>query len=78
MASQNMADTLREEVRLRTELEQARGEFADSIVAIQDRIYDATDWRTLFRRRPVLVLVGGLTLGLILARWTAARWRDDR
>lgn len=78
MASSNMIATLREEERLQAELDQAREELLDSIVAIQDRVVEAFDWKTVVRRRPVAALLGGLAVGFVLARLLTARRKDER
>jgi len=78
MASSDMTATLRDQERLRTEMALARSELADSIAAIQERLLEATDWRSVVRRRPLTVLLCAGVVGFLIARMEFPRRKDER
>jgi len=69
-------DRFDHEERLRRDLETARQEIAESILAIRRRVVTPFDWRAAIRRRPVPVLMGGVVVGFTVALLTSARWKD--
>lgn len=78
MASPRMTSRLQEQERLQTELELARYDLEDSVLAIRDRLAGAFEWRRFVRRRPILTVVGGLALGLVVARLWSAKRKDEK
>lgn len=77
MAESLPTDRFDHEERIRRDLENARQEFATSVLALRYRISSPLDWRGFVRRRPIAVLVGGAITGFTIALLTSARWKDD-
>lgn len=65
------------EERIRRDLENARQEFATSVLAIRRKMAAPFDWRGFVRRRPVQVVIGGVIAGFTIALLTSARWKED-
>ncbi|HCF58987.1 MAG TPA: hypothetical protein DFS52_13475 [Myxococcales bacterium] len=59
-------EQLNEPKAIQEEIDRARAEISRSVLTLRERVDEATDWRTWVRRRPVLVVVAALTVGLWL------------
>ncbi len=77
MGDPDFSSVLLEEQRLRSDIETARLDLANSIVAISDRVADKVDWRTWVRRRPLPAVLGGLAVGFLVGRLSSPR-KDER
>ncbi|AKU89789.1 hypothetical protein [Vulgatibacter incomptus] len=69
---------LHEQERLRNDIDRARNELADSLVAIRDRVTGRMDWKAVVRRKPVQAVLVGLAVGLVLARLLTVRRETKR
>jgi len=77
MAESLPTDRFDHEERIRRDLENARQEFATSVLALRRKMTSPFDWRGFLRRRPVAVVIGGVITGFTIALLTSARWKDD-
>jgi len=66
--SQADSTTRRDPERIRAEIEAARAEIADSLLALRDEVTDRLDWRNFVRRKPVLAVGVAFAVGYLLGR----------
>ena len=59
--------------QIQAEIAQARDEIASSVLALRERMSEATDWREWVRRRPYLLLACALATGAWLGFRRAQR-----
>ena len=58
----------RDPARIRAEIEDARAEIADSMLALRDEVAERLDWRNLVRRRPLAAVGMAFAVGWLLGR----------
>jgi ElaB/YqjD/DUF883 family membrane-anchored ribosome-binding protein len=63
---ENTIKELREPALIQAEIERAREEITRSVLALRERVNEATDWRTWVRRRPALALTVAFGVGFWL------------
>ena len=66
--SQAHSNARRDPERIRAEIEAARAEIADSLLALRDEVTDRLDWRNVVRRKPVLAVGVAFAIGYLLGR----------
>ena len=59
---------IRDPAHIRAEIERARAEVADSLLALRDEVTERLDWRELTRRKPLVVLGVAFAVGYVLGR----------
>jgi len=58
----------RDPERIRAEIESARAEIADSLLALRDEVSDRLDWRAFVRRKPLVALGMAFAVGYLLGK----------
>jgi ElaB/YqjD/DUF883 family membrane-anchored ribosome-binding protein len=60
--------TRRDSAHIRAEIESARAEIADSLLALRDEVSDRLDWRAFVRRKPAVALGVAFAVGYLLGK----------
>jgi ElaB/YqjD/DUF883 family membrane-anchored ribosome-binding protein len=61
-------ETRRDPERIRAEIESARAELADSLLALRDEVNERLDWRAFVRRKPHLAVGLAFAVGYLLGK----------
>jgi len=51
---------------IRTEIERAREEIAQSLITLKSSVTEATDWKSYVRRQPLAFVGGAFAIGLLI------------
>lgn len=58
----------RDPAQIRAEIDRARTEVADSLLALREEVADRLDWREFTRRKPMVAVGLAFAVGYFLAR----------